>query len=69
MANTCAYRVGGNDDAAEAAYVEWMESLGHESETGPEDSWDDLNPVEQERWRAIFRAGHRAYRNFVKENG
>jgi hypothetical protein len=72
MTNTCTYRIGGNNDAAKAAYMEWMESgemnsLVHREELT--NSWDDLNPVEQERWRAIFRAGHRAYRNFILENG
>lgn len=66
MPNTCVYRYQATEDAAQESYMEWRESTEDDAEI-PE--WNDLTLEDQERWKAIFRAGHRAYRRYIRDVG
>lgn len=61
MADVCAYRAGGAAVAAKAAYVEYMGG-GDLADERWEAAPDDVKDM----WRDIFRAGHRAYREYIR---
>lgn len=70
MADTCAYRIAGNDVAAEAAYEEWRRAVNPSGYMILTPYWNELPESAKVGWRNIFRVGHRAYRDYIRwENG
>ncbi len=66
MAYVCAYRAAGNDAAAKALYVSYMEQLSFDDKD-IEAKWESMSKLDREPWRNMFRAGHQAYRKVIQE--